>query len=140
MTQQQIITLKSEPSRYLTLCKLTAKTLLKINQEVTLALDTWRELVERIETQNSDLTSFKSAILSYAPQGSVNDDLINAWRPNESYFNEYLLSSMRDIKHTQNELITLQDKLKTLSHSAIKHVAQKMSLTEKLAILKAMRN
>lgn len=137
MTKPQLRGLKVNPTIYIRLSKKTARFLSNLSLEIEDALGQWSELISQLENI-SELTEFKSAIYKYAPNGSRVDDLLTEWRPNKQYFNKYLDHCLAEIKQVEVELVALKNQLREVSHSYIRNMGSKMTLTDKLTILNDM--
>lgn len=137
MTQQQLRTLKANPTRYIKLTKKAASYLNKLSFEIQEALGKWCELITNVDSI-SEPVGFKSSINRYAPDGSKVDDLLETWRPGERYFNEYKAHAMTDIKQVDSELMALKTQLRRIAHNSLKNLCNKMTLTDKLTVLNGM--
>ena len=137
MTQQQLRTLKANPTHYIKLSKTAASSLRMLAFEIKDALGLWSELISKLENI-SEVTDFKCAIQKYAPPGSLVDDLLGSWKPGIKYFNEYKANAVADIKQVKSELVELKTQLRRIGHTSLKKMGSKMTLSDKLTVLNNM--
>lgn len=141
MPPAQLATLKATSAAYMAASKACAAVLLEISQSIQHALGAWSSLIDatqNINASNKDtaLTEFKAAALRLSPQFAQSDEVIKYWNPSKQGFEKYMAKTLPVVKQYEEQLGALAGTLQKVATSGVRSVASKMSLTDKLALLK----
>jgi 3'-phosphoadenosine 5'-phosphosulfate sulfotransferase (PAPS reductase)/FAD synthetase len=143
LSQSMLKALKSKPSLYLSGTKSVLTAINSIRAAINDLHSDWSPLVgglthilDNVETCDNFLHDVKLCVLKNAPEEHFNDDILQYWNPNRLGAQKHIGDSLSLLALRNEQLSVISGLLAGINKNGLQNLTQKMSLSDKLMLLK----
>jgi len=143
LPQSQLRKLKSKAPEYMMASKMITSSLQRTQDYINYTINVWTPLLNAVKVfatepatdKETAIHRFKTLVKTLAPHHLLDDSVVDYWKPNIGYMIEHLQKSLKRIDAHIEKLKAVRSIIDTLEANSLRTITQKMTLSQKLALL-----